>query len=136
MSRGGHLTVDVARCWFPGFEGRAGEHRVCGGLGDARVLQVAGGDGDGERGMEVMLRRRRLVDVGLLLMLPRHWLEGWRGHGLILGEVHEGEALVVALRCTVSCNKPTVRGEERRRYRWMDRPLLRWNVMMELKVHV
>lgn len=112
MSRGGHLTVDVAHCRFPGFEGRAGEHRVCRGLGDARVLQVARGDGDGERGMEVMLRRCRLVDVRLLFMLPRHWLEGWRGHGLILGEVHEGEALVVALRCTVSCNKPTVRGEE------------------------
>lgn len=88
VSRGGHLTVDVARCWFPGIEGRAGEHWVCRGLRDAWVLQVTGGDGDGERGMEVMLRRCRLVDVRLLFMLPRHWLEGWRGHGLILGEVH------------------------------------------------
>lgn len=110
VSRGGHLPVDVAHCWFPGFEGRAGEHGVCSGLGDARVLQVAGGDGDGERGVEVVLRRRRLVDVRLLFMLPRHWLEGWRGHGVILGEVHEREALVVAVRSTVSCNKQ--RGEE------------------------
>lgn len=112
MSRGGHLTVDVARCRLPGFEGRAGEHWVCSGLGDAWVLQVSGGDGDGERGMEVMLRRCRLVDVRLLFMQPRHWLKSWRGHRLILGEVHDGEALVVALRCTVSCNKQTVRGEE------------------------
>lgn len=80
---------------------------MCSGLGDARVFQVAGGDGDGERGTEVVFRR--LVHVRLLFMLPRHWLEGW---SLILGEVHEGEALVVALRCTVSCNKQTVRGEE------------------------
>lgn len=66
-----------------------------GGLGDARVLQVAGGDGDGERGAQVVLRRRSLVDVGLLLRLHRRRLEGRRGHGLI--EVHQGEALVVAL---------------------------------------
>lgn len=103
---------------------------MCSGLGDARVFQVAGGDGDGERGMEVVFRRRRLVDVRPLFMLPRHWLEGWSCRGLILGEVHEGEALVVALRCTVSCNKQTVRGEEMPSVcvpRRMGGPLLRWN---------
>lgn len=63
MPRGGRLPVDVARRRFPGFEGRAGQHRVCAGLGDAWVFQVAGGDGDGERGVEVVLRPRRLVEV-------------------------------------------------------------------------
>lgn len=56
VSRGRSLPVNVADCWFPGFEGRAGEQRVSGGLGEARVLQVTGGDGDGEGGMEVVVR--------------------------------------------------------------------------------
>lgn len=55
VSRGRSLSVDVAGSWLPGFESRAGEQRVRGGLGEARVLQVAGGDGDGEGGMEVVV---------------------------------------------------------------------------------
>lgn len=102
VARRGRLPVDVASRGFPGFEGRAGERGVRGGLGDARVLQVGGGDGDGERGVEVVLRRPGLVDVRLLFGLHGRRLEGWRRHGLILGEVQEGEALVVAARCTVS----------------------------------
>ncbi len=50
------LPVNVAASRLPGFEGRAGEQRVRGGLGKARVLQVARGDGDGERGVEVVVR--------------------------------------------------------------------------------
>lgn len=33
VSRGRGLPVDVAGSWFPGFEGRAGEQRVSGCLG-------------------------------------------------------------------------------------------------------
>lgn len=103
---------------------------MCAGLGDVRVFQVAGGDGDGERSVEVALRRCRLVDVRLLLRLHRRWLEGWGGHGLMLAEVHQGEALVVASRCAVSCNRRTVRGEEMLWMcvlRWMHCPPLTWN---------
>lgn len=105
VARRGRLPVDVARRRPPGREGRAGERGVRGGLGDALVLQVGGGDGDGERGVEVVLRRPGLVDVRLLFGLHGRRLEGWRSHGLILGEVHEGEALVVAPRRAVSCKE-------------------------------
>lgn len=80
-----------------------------GGLGDAGVLQVAGGDGDGEGGVQVMVHRRyRLVDVGLVFGLHGHRLEGRGRYGLVLGEVHEREALVVAARRTVCCNRGVV----------------------------
>lgn len=103
VPRGGGLPVDVAGARLPGFEGRAREQRVRGGLGEAQVFQVAGGDGNGERGVEVVVRRNRLVDVGLLFGLHGHWLEGWRRHVLVLREVHEREALVVASGRTVRC---------------------------------
>lgn len=105
VPRGGGLSVDVAGARLPGFEGRAGQQRVRGGLGEAQVFQVAGGDGNGERGVEVVVRRNRLVDVGLLFGLHGHWLEGWRRHVLVLREVHEWEALVVASRRTVCCKR-------------------------------
>lgn len=98
VARGGGLPLDVAAGRLPGFEGGAGEERVGGGLGEARVLQVAGGDGDGERGVEVV---GGLVEVGLLFGLQWHRLEGRRRHGLVVGEVHQREALVVATRRTV-----------------------------------
>lgn len=63
LSGGGGLPVDVAGSWLPGFEGRAGEQWVSGCLGNPRVLQVARGDGDGERGVKVVMRRHGLVDV-------------------------------------------------------------------------
>lgn len=53
----GGLPVDVAVRRLPGFEGRAGDEGVRGGLGEAALLQVAGGDGDGERAVEVGVRR-------------------------------------------------------------------------------
>lgn len=108
VARGRGLPVDVAAGRLPGLEGRAGEHRVRGGLGEARVLQVAGRDGDGEGAVEVVevvVRRQRLVDVRLVFGLHGHRLEGRRRHRLVLGEVHEWEALVVATRRTVRCNE-------------------------------
>lgn len=56
MPWGRGLPVDVAASRLPVFESRAGEQRVCGGLGEMRVLQVAGGDGDREWGVEVVVR--------------------------------------------------------------------------------
>ena len=102
--RGRRLPVDMAAGRLPDFEGRAGEGRVWGGLREVRVLQMAGGDGDGQRGMEVVVCWQGLVDVGLLFGWNWHGLEGRRRHRLVLREVHEWEALVVAPRCTVSCN--------------------------------
>lgn len=101
VPRGGGLPVDMAGTRLPGFESRAREQRVRGGLGEVQVFQVAGGDGNGERGVEVVVRRNRLVDVGLLFGLHGHWLEGWSRHVLVLREVHEWEALVVASRRAV-----------------------------------
>lgn len=94
VRRSGGLPVDVAAGRFPGFEGRVGDERVRGGLGEARVLQVVGWDGDGQRGVEVAVPRQRLVDVGLLLGL--RGLEGRRRYGLVTGEVHDRKALIVA----------------------------------------
>lgn len=105
VPRGGGLPVNVAAARLPGFEGRAGEERVRGGLGEACVLQMAGGDGDGQRCVEVVVRWQGLVDVGLLFGLHWYRLEGRRCHRLVLREVHEREALVVATRRTVRCNE-------------------------------
>lgn len=110
VSRGRGLPVDVACGRLPGFEGRGGEQRVCGGFRQAQVFQlaVAARDGDGERGVEVVevvVHRHGLVDVGLLSRLHRHRLEGRSCHVLVLGEVHEREALVVAPGRTVCCKK-------------------------------
>lgn len=118
VSRGRGLPVDVACGRLPGLEGRGGEQRVCGGFGQAQVFQlaVAAGDGDGKRGVEVVevvkvvevvVHGHGLVDVGLLLRLHRNRLEGWSCCVLVLGEVHEWEALVVAPRCTVCCKRET-----------------------------
>lgn len=65
------LSVDVAASRLPGFEGWAGEQRVRGGLGDARVLKVAGGDGDWEGGVEVVVRWYGLVVVDVRLLFGR-----------------------------------------------------------------
>lgn len=70
---------------------------MCGGLGQMGVLQVGGGDGDGQRGLEVVVGRNVLVDVGLLLGLYGHRLESRRCYRLVVREVHEWVALVVAL---------------------------------------
>lgn len=113
VSRGGGLPVDVACGRLPGLEGRGGEQRVCGGFRQAQVFQlaVAAGDGDGQRGVEVVkvvevvVHRHGLVDVGLLSRLHRHRLEGGSCHVLVLGEVHEREALVVAPRRAVCCKR-------------------------------
>lgn len=121
VPRGRGLPVDVARAWLPGLEGRGGEQRVRGGLGQAKVFQlaVAGGDGDGERGVEVVkvvevvevvVHRHGLVDVGLLTGLHGHRLEGRSCHVLVLGEVHEREALVVAPRRAVCCKEGKMGG--------------------------
>lgn len=67
-----------------------------GGLRETRMLQMAGGDGDGQGGMEVVVRWQGLVDVGLLFGLHWYRLEGRRGHRLVVREVHEWEALVIA----------------------------------------
>lgn len=101
----GRLPVDMAPSWLPGFEGRAGEERVRGGLGETLVLQMAGGDGDGQGGVEVVVCRQGLVDVGLLFGLHWYRLEGRRCHGLVVREVHEWEAFVVATRRTVRCEE-------------------------------
>lgn len=53
----GGLPVDVAVRGLPGFEGGAGDEGVRDGLGEAALLQVAGGDGDGERAVDVGVRR-------------------------------------------------------------------------------
>lgn len=75
-----------------------------GGLREARLLEVAGGDGDRKRRVNVVVRRQRLVvDVGLLFRRNGHRLEGRGCYRLVLGEVHEREALVVATRCGFSC---------------------------------
>lgn len=111
VCRGGGLSLDVAPGRLPGFEGRAGEQRVRGGFGQARLLRVVGGDGDGEGGVEVVVRRHGLVDVGFLFVLHGHGLEAGWGHRLVLGEVHEREALVVGTRRAVRCNG----GEEARK---------------------
>lgn len=60
--------------------------------------------------MKVVMRCHGLVDVRLLFVLYGHGLEGRGSHRLILGEVHEREALVVASRGTVCCNKVGVGG--------------------------
>lgn len=104
VPRGRGLPVDVATSRLPGFEGRAGEVRVCGGLGEMRMLQMPGRDGDGQGGMVAVMCWQGLVDVGLLFGRHRNRLEGRRCHRLVLREVHEWEALVVATRCTVRCN--------------------------------
>lgn len=72
------------------------------------MLEVAGGDGDREGRVDVVVCWQGLVDVRFLFGL--HGLEGGWSDRLVLGEVHEGEALVVAPRCAVSC-KEEQRGE-------------------------
>lgn len=67
------------------------------------MLQVAGGDGDGERSVEVVVCRQVLMDVRLLFGLHLRRVEGWRRHRLGVGEVHQRVALVVAARSAVSC---------------------------------
>lgn len=60
----GGLPLDVAGAGLPRFKGRAGEQRVRDGFGDACVLQVAAGNGDGQRGAVVVVRHREgLVEV-------------------------------------------------------------------------
>lgn len=119
VSRGRGLPVDVACGRLPGLEGRGGEQRVCGGFGQAQVFQlaVAAGDGDGERCMEVVevvevvvvvVHGHGLVDVGLLPRLHRHRLEGRSRCVLVLREVHEREALIVAPGCAVCYKKETL----------------------------
>ncbi|KAF0025165.1 hypothetical protein F2P81_022046 [Scophthalmus maximus] len=80
VPRGRGLPVDVATSRLPGFEGRAGEVRVCGGLGEMRMLQMPGRDGDGQGGMVAVMCWQGLVDVGLLFGRHRNRLEGRRCH--------------------------------------------------------
>lgn len=72
------------------------------------MLQVAGGDGDGEGRVEIAVRRWLLVDVRLLF--GQHRMEGRGRHRLVVGKVHQRVALVVAARGAVRC------GEEKHRH--------------------
>lgn len=93
--RGLPVHVTPARR-VPHPEGRAGQQRVGGGLGQARPLQVGLRNGNGERRVEVVVERRRhTVEVGLVLEVHGDRLEG-HGLRLVLREVHERVALVVA----------------------------------------
>lgn len=106
MPRLGGLPLDVASTGVPGFQGRAREQGVAGGLGQAGPLRVALGDGDGEGGMVVVGGELVvvLVKVGLVFGVQGDGLEGWRGC-LVLGEVHQRVALIVSPRGSVRCSR-------------------------------
>ncbi len=85
---GGHRVLDVALAGVPRFEGRAGGERVGVGLGDLRLRDLGGVDGDGQWCMDV-----RRWEEGLVLGVEVDWLES--GRGLAVGVIYHRVALVV-----------------------------------------
>lgn len=96
---GGCWVLDVALAWVPRFEGRAGGERVGVGLGDFRLGDLGGIDGDGQWRMDVRWRKE-----GFVLRVEVDWLEsGWR---LAVGIIYHWVALVV-----ISCSRVWMMGE-------------------------
>lgn len=97
------LPLNMAGVRLPGLECGAGEKWVGVGLGEGWLVQMTGRDGDGQWGVEAGVCWQGLVDVRPLFGLNWHRLEGMSRDGLVLSEVHEWEALVVAARRSVRC---------------------------------
>lgn len=100
---GGCRVVDVALTGVPCFEGRAGGEWVGVGLGDFRLGDLGGIDGNGQWRMDV--RRRK---EGFILWVEVDRLES--GRGLAVGVIYHWVALVV-----VSCSGVWMMGGSRKR---------------------
>lgn len=84
----GRRVLDVALARVPHFEGRAGSERVGVGLGNLRLWDLGGVDGDGQRCMDV-----RWWEEGLVLGVEVDRLES--GRRLAVGVIYHRVALVV-----------------------------------------
>lgn len=96
---GGHWVLDVALAGVPCFERRAGGERVGVGLGDLRLGDLGGIDGDGQWHVNV-----GWWEEGLVLGVEVDRLES--GRGLAVGVIYHWVALVV-----VSCSRVWMMGE-------------------------
>lgn len=99
---GGRWVRDVALAGVPHFEGRARGEWVGVGLGDLRLGDLGGVDGDGKWRMDV-----RWWEEGLVLGMEVNWLES--GRGLAVGVIYHWVALVV-----VSCSRVWMMGGGRK----------------------